>query len=723
MRDRMWPHEEVSRDLSGIPRIRASDEPSLFHKLGWAHARDRRGQMIFMRILGQGKISELLDSSDDSLQADIFFRQMNWSCAGDDQIQALTPEARELAESYCRGVNEYGLTVPVPMRLATRNYVPLPWTIDDIFLMIRMTAYLTLAQSQGTLERLLVQLIQAGVASDKLREIFPSLESDLREELIRKIELHGKVVPDSIIWRYGAARMMASNNWVVSGSRTASGKPILASDVHLDVNRLPNVFCEQILQTGDRYFLGATLPGVPALVIGRTLDLAWAPTYAFMDAEDSWIERCRGGEYLVSLEGGESWQPIEQREEWIARRGKESYHLQTYFTRHGLIDGPPAVDGYSLATSWTVSRAGAQTLNSSARLWHADTVAKGMRCFAHMESAWNWVLADRAGNIGYQMSGLMPRRRPGVSGLLPLEGWEDQNDWQGMVPSEELPRRVNPAEGYIATANNDLNHLGVAAPINASMGSYRADRIAELLDKNPLLTVEHIKRMQYDVKSRQAMRFMQILRPLLPGTPQGRILRDWDCCYDLDSEGAYLFEVVYASLLQTVFGQGGLGRDVSVFLQSETGTFADFYANFDRVLLAEHSLWFSGEQRDDIYRRVLTQALKIKPKAWREKQRVRMSYLPFQGVLPSLFWLLRMNRRIQLPGGRATIQQGQIYRNAKRETTFAPAYHFITDLATEEAHTNLAGGPAECPASKWYSSDLKRWLEGCYKVLRATDAS
>jgi penicillin G amidase len=110
--------------------------------MGFCHARDRRGQMIFMRIVGQGRISELLDSSDESLEADIFFRQMNWHRATTEEIGALTSEARELSECYCQGVNEFGLTVPLPMRLATRGYVPEPWTLSDIFLMTRMTAYL-----------------------------------------------------------------------------------------------------------------------------------------------------------------------------------------------------------------------------------------------------------------------------------------------------------------------------------------------------------------------------------------------------------------------------------------------------------------------------------------------------------------------------------------------------------------------------------------------------
>lgn len=194
------PDRSFRRDRSGIPIIEADDPRDLFRKLGSAHARDRRGQMIFIRILGQGRISELLDSSNQNLEADIFFRQRDWSNAGAEQLDALTEQAREIALANCEGVNEFGLSVPLAMRLATRGYKPEPWTVDDIFLMTRMTAYLTLAQSQGELERLIIQMIQSEVPRNKLCELFPALEDDYDEELIRKLKLHPKVVPDIVRW-------------------------------------------------------------------------------------------------------------------------------------------------------------------------------------------------------------------------------------------------------------------------------------------------------------------------------------------------------------------------------------------------------------------------------------------------------------------------------------------------------------------------------------------
>lgn len=675
--------------------------------------------MIFMRIIGQGRISELLESSEESLEADIFLRQMNWRTVGEDEINKLTAETRELCQAYCDGVTEYGLIVPQPLRMVTRRVKLEPWTIEDIILLIRMTAYLSLAQSQGEMELLILQMVQNGVSGERLRELFPQIGDDLDEELIRKVKLRRKLVPDGVKWTYTSGRLMASNNWVVAGRRTASGKPILAGDIHLEVNRLPNVWYQQVLQIGPRYFAGATLPGVPSLIVGRTPDLSWTPTYAFMDSEDSWIERCRDGKYLVE-DSGEKWHPIESRQEIILRRAKPA-HKHTYWsTHHGVLDSDPPSDGYSLATNWTGSRSGARTLNCATRLWSASNVEDGMALLSQVESAWNWVLADRHGSIAYQMSGLMPKRRAGASGLVPLAGWDKANDWQGYVAASELPRLVNPEQGYFATANNDLNRFGKVSPINLPMGTYRADRIAELLGLNDKVTVADVQRMHYDVYSRQGAAFMAILRPLLPDTAQGHILRDWDCRYDLESKGAFLFEAVYEKLLISVFGNGGTG-EVPGYLYAESGIFVDFYANFDRILLAEDSLWFGDQPRDELYRRVVVEALKIRPKPWSVHQRVVVSYLPFQGKAPQLLRLIGLNRQIHLPGGRATVQQGQIYRSANRETTFAPGYRFITDMSNDEAYSNMPGGPCECPYSKWYASDLRNWRDGRYKTLSAPE--
>lgn len=169
----------------------------------------------------------------------------------------------------------------------------------------------------------------------------------------------------------------------------------------------------------------------------------------------------------------------------------------------------------------------------------------------------------------------------------------------------------------------------------------------------------------------------------------------------------------------TVFGVCGFGAGPIRFLHDETGTFADFYANFDRVLLANESLWFSNQPRDERYRRVIAEALNVRVQPWRGHQQVMMSYLPFQGKLPRLLRWLRFNRMIYLPGGRATVQQGQIYRSANRQTTFAPNYRFIADMSIDEAYSNMPGGPSESPFSKWYCSGLGDWLAGRYKTLRA----
>jgi penicillin G amidase len=191
---------------------------------------------------------------------------------------------------------------------------------------------------------------------------------------------------------------------------------------------------------------------------------------------------------------------------------------------------------------------------------------------------------------------------------------------------------------------------------------------------------------------------------------------DWDFRYNPESEGAYLFEEFYKELYREVFGKNNMGIGVIDFLKSETGTFVDFYLNFDRILLMENSSWFNGQKREDIYKKSLEKILKMKPKKWGEVQKVIFKHILLGGKLP-LF--LRFDRGpVTIIGGRATIHQGQIYRSANRETTFAPSFRFVTDFGKEEVFSAMAGGPSERRFSKWYASGLNDWIKGKYKTLK-----
>lgn len=705
----MKPGVKIWRDEHGIPHVHADSVTDMFWGQGYVHATDRGLQLLMMRILGQGRASELLDSSDETLQVDIFFRRMNWGGRIQSQMDALPEGTQRYLTAYCEGVNA-ALARKVPWELKLLGYHPEPWRSEDSIMISRMIGYLTLAQSQTEIERLFVEMVQAGVDEARLKELFP-IWGELDVDLLQKVTLNERIVPPQLLWQRAVPRMMASNNWVIAGQKTASGKPIMANDPHLETNRLPNVWSEIVLQSEGRYLMGGSMPGFPGVLAGRTPDVAWGATYAFIDAVDSWVERCQDGKYYRQAE--QSWHNFQTRTEIIRRKKKPDTTVTFFENEHGVLDGNPHETGYYLATRWAAAESGAQTLVSVLAMWQVSSVAEGMAVLGKIETGWNFVLADTEGNIGFQMSGLVPKRREGANGFIPLPGWLAENDWHGFHTYEAMPHILNPKTGFFATANNNLNTYGRIHPINMPMGSYRAERITQLLADGDNFTVQDVFGMHYDVYSLQAERFMSVLRPLLPNTPQGKILRDWDLCYTADSEGAYLFEQFYRALYQTVFGQNGIGEVVLRYLLDETGTFIDFYQNFDRVLLAEESVWFGGRSRKEIYQEAAATALTVPPQPWGNARKFTLSHMLFGGKMPRFLGFDR--GPVTAIGNRATIHQGQIYRSAGRETTFFPSFRIVTDLAQTDVFSNLAGGPSDRRFSKWYCSDLENWQTGRYK--------
>lgn len=341
-----------------------------------------------------------------------------------------------------------------------------------------------------------------------------------------------------------------------------------------------------------------------------------------------------------------------------------------------------------------------------------------MALLGQVETSWNFVLADTKGNIGYQMSGLMPKRRQGVTGFVPLPGWEKKNDWQGFESPDDLPQCYNPECGYFVTSNQNLNEYGRVDPINAGMGAYRSDRIGSWLSDHHSITCEDMYTLHYDVYSTQAEAFMKILVPLLPDTASGKILKDWNFEYTADSKGAFIFDRFYKALYREVFGRNGFGSDTVDHMDKHTGIFNDFYLNFDRILLSDTSVWFGNKSREDLYLSAAQNALNAVPEKWGNTRKVLMKNILFDGKLPKFLGFDR--GPIPIIGSLATPCQGQVYESGGRQTTFAPSIRMVVDLSTDEINTNMAGGPSDRRFSKWYCSDLENWISGKYKTITAT---
>jgi penicillin amidase len=705
------------RSRDGIPEIHAAGELGAAFGLGWSHGLDRQLQLLLTRIVLQGRAAELLSGDPLLLNSDRAMRRLNLLPDAAAQLRALEPFVRAQLEAYCAGLNLALEQCGTVWELRLLGVRPEPWSVGDCLRLGKAFGFIGLADSQGAMERLLLQMIQQGVGDAQLRELFPYLGDPVDRQLLGRVRLEPPFVPAGLGPSSGLPRARASNNWAVAAARSATGQALLCGDPHLEVNRLPAIFQEVLIHLPDNRLAGVSLPGIPGLLLGRTRHIAWSATYAFMDMLDLRIEHCRDGHYRR----GRHWHRLRLREEQLGVKRGQPVTQRCFETDLGVVEGEPdRGEGYFLVACWSAARGcGAGDFNALLRLPAARSAEAAMALLRRIESsAFNYVIADRDGHIGYQMSGRCFRRPPGVSGLLPTPAWDPAYDPQGFVAPEELPALFDPPEGIIVTANQDLNHWGRGArPINLCMGAYRAERIAQMLTDGRRLDVEAMRQIQADLYSLQAERLMHVIRPLLPDTPAGRCLRNWDLTYRADSLGATRFEAVYAAWLRAVFGDGGLGRAAVDHLLNETSVITDYYANFDAILLQERSAWLGERSRGALLRQAIDEGLAAAAPPYGHTRQIMLQHLLFGGKLPR--WLGFDRGPIALPGNRATVLQGQIFRVGGRTTTFSPAYRFIADLADGlTLHSNLPGGPSDRRFSPWFASELDNWRCGTYKTLR-----
>ena len=707
---------DIRRDDAGVPHVRATTVRDMLRGLGHCHGVDRALQLVVTRIIGQGRAAELLDGGDEMVALDRFFRRVDLSGGTQAQIDALSARHQALLQAYADGVNR-ALGEHRPWELRLLKIRPEPWSSADCVLMGRLIGYVGLAQTQGEVEQWIVQMLAGGISSETVDELFGGRTAGFDTALLDGLRIEESVVPDAIRWHPAVPAAAASNNWALAPSRTATGAAMFANDPHLEVNRLPAVWYESVLDGPQGWVAGASMPGVPAILAGRNEAVAWGVTYAYADVIDSWVEDCRDGCFRRAAEGGDGedrWEPFTVREEVIERRKGTPLRLRFHGNLHGTLAGDPDVPGRYLATRWAGRDGGADSLVAALELPGARTAAEAGELLSGLEWAFNWVMADRDGALEYRMSGRIPRRREGASGLLPLAGWRPADDWQGFHDPADLPRRSNPPEGFLATANEDLNRYGAVAPISLAGPSYRAERINELLAARSDWSVDALRHVQMDALSLQGRRFMAVLAPLLEGDARFDAIRGWDGSYD-DVQAAAWFEAFYVRAVDAVLAWA-CGCEAARYVVDETDLVANYFWLVDDVLLGASERWAGAKGRDAALRRLAADALAATP-ADPQPTRMMMRHLLLAGRVPPLFGF--DHGPVRLRGGRATVHQSQLVRVGGREVAVGPSFRLVTDLAERVVWTALPGGPSDRRFSPWYTSGVRGWVEGRLKAVRA----
>jgi penicillin amidase len=736
---------QAFRDAHGVPHVDAPSWREALYALGYLHALDRPTQILFGRAVASGRGAEQIAETGELIETDRFFRRAGLYLQLDREVHGLCDSIFDQLTFYCEGVNDGMKHGGRSLPMWASGFRPQPWNHQAVLLIGNLLSYAGLAVSQQQNERLLVELIQLGIDDARLKELFSPRLDHADFDLLRRVKISSQLSDEALELITDLPRLAGSNAWAVSPERTKASHALLACDPHLEVNRLPAIWYEVVLRwtasdsvedhpgsggdgPGHRYVMGASLPGCPLLAVGRTERLAWGVTYMKGDTSDYFIEECRpGGSAGWQFRRDDSWHDFRVRREMIHRKGNTPEMMRIYENDLGTIDGNPDEDGpgFYLTLSWIGAGRGAgRSIGTWLDVVHAGTTAEAMDMVrACPMPSLMWIIADRQGHIGKQGCGWFPRRRKGHNGLVPIPAWDERNHWRGTIPSEKLPREFDPKEGFLATANENINSATGPQWITQIIPDYRQRRIVERLAQMPEATVQDMQALQYDVMSVHARDLLPIFLPHLPEGSIKQRLATWDFRYAPESKEATLFQHFYRNVVLEVFGhEKGIGWLRMLYLCTRVGYSTMVLTSIDNLLKKEHSLWWQNRDKGELIRRAARHLEREKDEPWSVTNAFHFVNRFFEGRRVGRMLGFHTSE-MPMPGCHATPFQGHLLKTATRETSFAPSYHFVTDLGTDSAWTNLPGGPSESRFSKYYKNDIPLWASGRYKELNASSAS
>jgi penicillin G amidase len=723
----------VQRDRWGVAHIYAQNEHDLFFAQGFVVAQDRLFQMELWKRSGQGRLAEILGAS--YVKRDTSARLLRYRGDMDAEYKSYSPDTKEILEAFTSGINAYieeiqkpgGIGLPLEFQLA--GFKPEPWKPEDC--LNRLAAYSVTGNGASELHS--AQLV-ALLGPEKAAELL-ELDPPVKLDPAPGIDFSGlfpalleNLVGSDVPLHFPETPTQGSNNWTVSGSLTATGKPFLANDPHRVIAEPSLRYIVHLVAPGWNV-IGAGEPGLPGVAAGHNEKIAWGFTIFGLDQQDLYLAELNPADpQQYKTEHG--WERMEVKTETIAVRGAASVTVKLKFTRHGPVlweDGKRA-----LALHWVGAEPGTAGYLGSLALDRAQSWQE----FEQAMPRWkvpseNIVYADRDGNIGEHSTGLAPLRK-NWTGLLPVPetgGYE----WSGFVSNAELPHTYNPASGFVATANHKMIPENYVYAVGFQWASpERFLRISEVLSgaakSGHKLTLGDMENLQNDVVSLPARDLQALLKHAVGSAPasSAKLLLDWDCAVTADSIAATLYEFWDAELRDAV---------TKLAVPAQAQKIARKFA-LPEILqeLSHPSVAVFGQNPEAARDTLLLQTLQMaeqklfaklgpdtKNWAWGKLHRVSFKH-PLGHVAPGADALLDRGSYPR-PGDGSTVD-ATYFGGASFDQLAGASYREIFDLSDWDnaAAVNVPGQSGQ-PGSVHYDDLLPLWVNGQYFPLRYSKPS
>ena len=748
----------VERDAHGVPHIEAATQDDLFLAQGYVTAQDRLWQMDALRRNADGELAEILGPS--LVKHDKAQRVLQFRLTAQRIYANMAPADRARLDDYARGVNLFIAAHPhsLPAEFRLLFYRPRPWTGEDSIavglMMVQMLdTHWDVKLARETIAarlhnpRLESDLYPVGSwrdhpptgvlldLSQPHPEPPPSDDSDDEDERTETMLAPPATIPSAHEDTRALGEELGlpactgcapgSNNWVIAGRHTASGKPLLSNDMHLGLSE-PNIWFMADLRAPGYHAAGVTLPGMPFVIAGHNEHVAWGFTALYADVQDLYVEKLDGrGNYYQAADGTSNgtWKPLAVDHEVIHVRGGEDVKLDVQSTGHGPLLNPIFTrETRPIALKWTLYDPALNTLP----LYEVN-VASNWTEFSAAMSTWCWptqnvVYADDQGHIAYQAVGRVPLRPAGLAGV-PIQ--DSQHEWQGYIPYAAMPNTLDPPSGFVATANSRVTTEKSPYPLALEwVDPYRAERIYKALQGRDQLAPKDMLTVQTDIYSEVDQELGDRFAYAIDHTDDADdrlrkaadLMRTWDGRLTTDSAAASIVTQTRRALWPMIL-EPKLGKDAEDYRWSESN-FAE-----EEIIMNANPDWLPARYKS--WDALLTDAVRKGMKAGKAPADVaQWSYGSWHVVdieHPLAEFLPLVGR---LAGSGVHPQSGDTTTVKQVGRDFGPSQRFTMDWSNIDGSTeNIALGESSNPLSPYFRDQWNDWYGGTTFALPFSQAA